>query len=78
MADILTKDQLTSLQKVGLKKDQIGIIVHNLEKSIAGRVIKRDMVSIIVHNLVNNERYRKQFFTNPQKMIEEANPQPSP
>ena len=74
----LTGGQLATLQRSGLNKEQIKIVVHNLEKAISSRVIPKTSVEIVVHNLVSNEKYRKGFFSNPQDYIREANPQPSP
>jgi hypothetical protein len=73
---LLSKAQEDALLKAGIKKDQIGIIVHNLEDGIKAK--STALVEIIVHNLVGSEEYRKKFFSNPKALIMEANPQPSP
>jgi len=75
---ILNRDQIASLQKAGLNKDQIDIVVNNLEKSLKAKIISTRSISIIVQNLVNDKLYRQKFFANPQEFIKEANPQPSP
>ena len=74
----LTGGQVTTLQKSGLNREQISIVVHNLEKALSSRLIPKTSVEIVVHNLVSDEKYRKGFFSNPQEYIREANPQPSP
>ncbi|HUY01596.1 MAG TPA: hypothetical protein VMV49_18675 [Candidatus Deferrimicrobium sp.] len=75
---ILTTQQLTSLEKAGLKKDQINIIVHNLEDLVKSRKISTSTVEIIVHNIVKDTTFRQRFFKNPKETIMSANPQPSP
>ena len=75
---VLSRAQIQDLSRAGLRKEQIEIVVHNLEEAINSKIIGRETVAIVVHNLVNDEAYRRQFFTNPQNFIKEANPQPSP
>lgn len=66
----LTGGQLGTLQKSGLNKEQINIVVHNLDKILSSRQITRESVEIVVHNLVKDEKFQREFFTNPLIAIE--------
>ena len=75
---LLSKEQNSALEKAGVRKDQVKIVVHNLEEFIKVRKVGKEVVGIVVHNLVNDEAYKAKFFANPKEAIMEANPQPSP
>ncbi len=75
---LLSKEQNNALEKAGIKKEQVKIVVHNLEELIKAKKVNKAVVEIVVHNLVSSEAFRKKFFNNPKESIMEANPQPSP
>ena len=75
---LLSRDQNNALLKAGIKKDQISIIIRNLEELINAKKVNKAVVEIVVHNLVSSKEYPKKFFANPKEAIMEANPQPSP
>ena len=66
----LTGGQLTTLQKSGLNKEQIKIVVHNFEELLATRKIMQDSVDIVVHNIVKDESLQKEFLSNPQTAVD--------
>lgn len=65
MTDVLTRDQIGKLERAGLSKEQINIVVHNLDKYISTKKITRESVEIVVHNLVSNQSFKRDFFANP-------------
>ena len=75
---LLSKEQNNALEKAGIKREQVKIVVHNLEELIKARKVNKAVVEIVVHNLVSSETFRGKFFKNPKEAIMEANPQPSP
>ncbi|MHA1650549.1 MAG: hypothetical protein ACTSYB_10190 [Candidatus Helarchaeota archaeon] len=75
---VLSRTQLNELTKAGLKKDQIDVVIRNLEELLNKKVVVREVVDIVVNKLVKDEKFRELFFKDPREMIMEANPQPSP
>ncbi len=63
--------QLDSLQKAGLNKEQINIVVHNLDKMHSTRIIARESIEIVVNNPVKDEKFQSEFFTNPPITIKQ-------
>jgi hypothetical protein len=66
------------LEKAGLNKDQISIIVHNFDPLIEKNLLGPRTTEKFLNNLVNDSKWRMSFLKNPKGVIDEANPQPSP
>ena len=54
------RDYEKELTRAGMTRDQVSIVVHNLEAIIAAG-FSQEEVSIVVHNLVADERFRSAF-----------------
>ena len=65
----LTRNQVSSLESAGLSKDQINIVVHNLDKLLSANKITKESIEIVVHNLVKDEKFQRSFFANPSNAI---------
>jgi len=61
----LTSSQISSLERSGLKKDQINIVVHNLDKLVSSNKITDRDVQTAVDKLANDNNFQRTFFTNP-------------
>jgi hypothetical protein len=55
---LLSKEQNNALDKAGIKKEQVKIVVHNLEELINAKKVNKAVVEIVVHNLVSSEAFR--------------------
>ena len=61
----LTSSQISSLERAGLKKDQINIVVHNLDKLVSSNKITDRDIQTAVDKLANDNNFQRTFFTNP-------------
>ncbi len=66
----LTSNQISSLERAGLKKDQINIVVHNLDKLVSSNKITDRDVQTAVDKLSMDAEFQSSFFREPSKALD--------
>ena len=66
----LTSTQISSLERAGLKKEQINIVVHNLEELVSSNKITSRDVQTAVDKISMDRNFQETFFRNPSKALD--------
>jgi hypothetical protein len=72
------RDLKGGLKNAKIGKDEIKIVVHNLQKLIKSDKLDKDKIGIVVHNLVASAAFRAKFNKDPKGSLVGINPVPSP
>ena len=65
----IDEEEVQALTAAGFSKEEISIVVHNLDKLLSANKLNKEDIKIVVHNLVKDVNFKREFLRDPVSAI---------